>query len=310
MGKAVRATTADVFVSWLPLYHDMGLIGGCFATMYWGFPVVLMSPLAFLARPSQGCARSTATAARSPAGRTSPTSSACGAFRSTSQEARSVVVALRVQRRRAGEPRDDDRLHREVRALGVSQRSHVAGLRPRRVLGRARVHAARHAVADGHARPRAFRAPARRSWREGDPAPLKVACGQAIPDHEMRVVDGAGSSCPTARRARCSSAARRRRAAITATPRPPALFDGEGRTPATAPISTDGMLYLTGREKDIIIRGGRNISPYELEEAVGDIPGRGAAASRCSARSTRRAAPSASWCSPKGARPTRPRRKR
>ena len=33
------------------------------------------------------------------------------------------------------------------------------------------------------------------------------------------------------------------------------------------------MLYLTGREKDIIIRGGRNISPYELEEAVGDIPG-------------------------------------
>src|SRR5256714_4012467 len=30
----------------------MGLLGGCFATMVLGFPVVLMSPLAFLSRPS------------------------------------------------------------------------------------------------------------------------------------------------------------------------------------------------------------------------------------------------------------------
>jgi len=52
MCGAARVTTADVFVSWLPLYHDMGLIGAWLAPLYIGMPLVIMSPVAFLARPS------------------------------------------------------------------------------------------------------------------------------------------------------------------------------------------------------------------------------------------------------------------
>lgn len=42
---------ASVMVSWLPPYHDMGLVSGVLEPMYAGFPVYLMSPFDFLQRP-------------------------------------------------------------------------------------------------------------------------------------------------------------------------------------------------------------------------------------------------------------------
>lgn len=49
--NSARTDADATFVGWLPLYHDMGLIGNVLHPLYVGSSCVLMSPLAFLERP-------------------------------------------------------------------------------------------------------------------------------------------------------------------------------------------------------------------------------------------------------------------
>ena len=51
MGQAVGVRDDDVFVSWLPLYHGMGLISAWLSSLHHGLPLVVMSPLDFLGHP-------------------------------------------------------------------------------------------------------------------------------------------------------------------------------------------------------------------------------------------------------------------
>jgi acyl-CoA synthetase (AMP-forming)/AMP-acid ligase II len=52
IAAALSATPSDCMVSWLPLYHDMGLIGTMLFPMDTGFDTILLSPLKFQKRPA------------------------------------------------------------------------------------------------------------------------------------------------------------------------------------------------------------------------------------------------------------------
>ncbi|MFJ4374199.1 fatty acyl-AMP ligase [Pseudomonas japonica] len=53
MSWAWATTTDDVIVSWLPMFHDMGLMGSVLLTVFSGAQCVLMKPAAFVQRPAR-----------------------------------------------------------------------------------------------------------------------------------------------------------------------------------------------------------------------------------------------------------------
>ena len=271
---ALRATSADVFVSWLPLYHDMGLVGGCFATMFFGFPTVLMSPLAFLARPSEwmrAIHRHRGTISGGPNFcyelclrriddddmEGLDLSSWRYAFNGAEPISADTMTAFADRFSRWGLPR-----HALAPVYGLAECT--VGLAASVPGEPVRVDAIDR---DAFARTgQAVAAPA------DAPSPLRiVGCGQVFVGHDVRVVDAAGLELADRHEGRLQfrgpSATSGYFQNAKATRQ---LFDGGWVNTGDRAYLSDGTLFITGRDKDIIIRGGRNISPYELEQAIGD----------------------------------------
>jgi acyl carrier protein len=277
MERAVQATSRDVFVSWLPLYHDMGLIGAWLGALYVGYALVVMSPLAFLARPErwlQAIHRYRGSLSAAPnfayelcVKRIDDTVLAgldlsCWRIAFNGAEAVSADTAERFQQRFAS---CGLRQGTVTPVYGLAEASLGLLFPP---LGRAvRVdRIQREAFAREH---RALPAAA----ADGT-ALCFTACGAPLPGHAVRLVDDDGCEVGERVEGRLEF-------------RGPSATHGYFRNPEqTARLFRDGWLdsgdrayragddfYITGRVKDIVIRRGRNLYPQEIEQAVSGVNG-------------------------------------
>ena len=280
---AIAAATSldpddDVLVSWLPLYHDMGLVGLFSLSMTTGTPLVLGAPTDFMARPGRwmewiSTYGGTATAgpelllrARRPGAasrRARSTSPACGSrstapSRSTPRPWRAFVEAGERHGLRPGAV---------FPAFGMAEVA-IAGTFPEPMSG-LRTDAVDRRVLETRALRRA-----RRRRRPTAPAHLAIL-GRPVQGLEIRVVDPITGDVLQDR-----EVGELEIRGTSVTPgyykRPDAnaeLFhDGWLRTGDLAYL-LDGEMVMCGRIKDMIIVGGRNVFPEDVERALAGVDG-------------------------------------
>ena len=277
IGLGLDARPVEVGVSWLPLYHDMGLIGSWLFTMASAYPLALRSPLSFLSRPERWLhdihrRRGTMSAAPNFA------YELC-VRRIRDEDIEGIDLSSWRCALNGAEPVRPETIERFVQrfakygfrresmmpVFGLAECS-VGLCMPRVQRGPKFDRVDRGAFEKGHATPAV----------PGDEhANLFVCLGPALPEHEIRIVNDAGEVLPEREVGRLlfrgpsmTSGYYRNEEATAAIRRDDGFLD----TGDLAYVA-DGELYIAGRLKDLIIRGGRNFVAAEIEEAASEVPG-------------------------------------
>jgi acyl carrier protein len=277
MGTALKATSEDVFVSWLPLYHDMGLIGAWLGSLVYGFPLVLMSPLTFLARPDRWL-RAIQTHSGTMSGGPNFAYELC-LRRIRDEDIEGLDLSSWRLAFNGAEPVSPDTMERflaRFAPFGLRE----SAMTPVYGLAEATLGVAFTPVGRGMRTERVRRAPMMRDGRiepadaDDEDAQVFVSSGVPIPGFEVRTVDDAGRETGDRVEGQLEFRGPSTTSGYFRNPEATrALFHDDWLDSGDRAYVADGEVYITGRAKDVIIRAGRNVYPYELEQAIGDIDG-------------------------------------
>ena len=273
----LEARPTEVGVSWLPLYHDMGLIGSWLFPMATGFPLALRSPLSFLARPErwlQDISRRRGTLSAAP----NFAYELC-VRRIRDEDIEGIDLSSWKCALNGAEPVRPETMERFVERFSKygfrrETMTPVFGLAECSV-GLAVPPVGRGAKLDRVDRA-AFETGSAAAARADDAtASVFVSVGRALPAHEAKIVDESGNTLPERRvgrlffRGPSTTSGYYRNEEATAS-----LLHDEGFLDSgDLAYVADGEIYIAGRLKDLIIRGGRNFVASEIEEAAASVDG-------------------------------------
>ena len=277
MGQTVKVNSEDVFVSWLPLYHDMGLIGAWLGSLYYAMLLVVMPPLSFLARPERWL-----WAIHHYHGTLSASPNFGYEYclkRLKDEDLEGLDLNCWRAAFNGAEAVSPDTLQQFVSRF-ANYGFHANAMMPVYGLAESSVGLAFPPLNRGPVIDQIKRSTFMRSGvanpepGSGQHALRFVSSGSPLPGHQIRVVDQAGHELPERREGQLefcgpsTTSGYYRDADNTRK-----LFHQDWLDSGDLAYIANGEIYITGRIKDIIIRGGRNIYPHELEDAIGNTPG-------------------------------------
>ncbi len=273
---SLRLGADDVIVSWLPLYHDMGLIAGFLLPLMQGIPLVLMSPFGWVRHPAlllRAIADYRGTLCWLPnfaynhmAQRIRERDSAgldlasMRAFVNCSEPVRYDSQRAFVQRFA------ENGVTAAMLSVSYAMAENVFAVtqtppgQPPHLdwIDRAALQSALRAVPVA---------------ADADSAWAQVSCGPSIPGTQVKVVDADGQALPERHvgallvRSDCMLSAYYRRPDLQ-----PFDADGWYHTGDRGYLA-DGEVYVVGRSKDLIINAGKNVFPQDVEAVANQVAG-------------------------------------